>query len=180
MPCMASFRFRMPRPLVRCSAGHRPDRHAPAGSTSTGGRGAVKAPPTPEVRLMRKLALAALLITLPAAAQQKSGKTAAIWWGHSAFFVKSPAGGTIAIHPRLKNPPAPPDWHAPEQSAPNPLPPAPSHHRGRLLQVKTVLPMHFGTFPVLTGTPEQLSAALKKSATAARVLTFKPGETKEF
>src|SRR6267143_5420161 len=50
----------------------------------------------------------------------------------------------------------------------------------RLLQVKTVIPMHFGNFPVLTGTPEQLSAALKKSATAARVLTFKRGETKEF
>src|SRR5258706_3841177 len=113
MPCMASFRFRMPRPLVRCSAGHRPDRHALAGSTSTGGRGAVKAPPTPEVRVMRKLALAALLIALPAAAQQKSGKTAAIWWGHSAFFVKSPAGGTTAIHPPLEEPHAPPGEQPP-------------------------------------------------------------------
>ncbi len=26
----------------------------------------------------------------------------------------------------------------------------------RLLGVKTVVPMHFGTFPILTGTPEQL------------------------
>src|ERR1700716_445720 len=113
---MASFRFRMPRPLVRCSAGRRPDRHAPAGSTSTGGRGAVKAPPTPEVRLMRKLAVAALLIALPAAAQQKSGKTAAIWWGHSAFFVKSPAGGTNAHDPPLKKPRAPPARRAPRPS----------------------------------------------------------------
>jgi L-ascorbate metabolism protein UlaG (beta-lactamase superfamily) len=26
----------------------------------------------------------------------------------------------------------------------------------RLLDVKTVIPMHFGTFPVLSGTPDQL------------------------
>ncbi len=49
----------------------------------------------------------------------------------------------------------------------------------RLLRVKTVVPMHFGTFPALAGTPEQLSAALKKSGSAARVVVFKPGETKE-
>ena len=31
----------------------------------------------------------------------------------------------------------------------------------------------------LAGTPDQLSAALKKSGATARVLAFKPGETKE-
>jgi L-ascorbate metabolism protein UlaG (beta-lactamase superfamily) len=49
----------------------------------------------------------------------------------------------------------------------------------RLLRVKTVVPMHYGTFPALSGTPDQLSAALKKSAIPGRVLAFKPGETKE-
>jgi L-ascorbate metabolism protein UlaG (beta-lactamase superfamily) len=49
----------------------------------------------------------------------------------------------------------------------------------RLLRVKTVVPMHFGTFPVLAGTPDQLSAALKKSGATATMLAFKPGETKE-
>src|SRR6267143_5703785 len=301
---MASFRFRMPRPLVRCSAGHRPDRHALAGSTSTGGRGAVKAPPTPEVRVMRKLAVAALLIALPAAAQQKSGKTAAIWWGHSAFFVISPAGATLAIDPWLKHPLAPQDAQPPERidailvthghfdhvgetaelakrtgaqvigayelvgligaengkgaNAGGTLqvkdvaihlvaavhssgfgtdPKQPPQYGGsplgfvlefrggptlyhagdtdvfqdmaliaeryrptvamlpigghftmdpqgaalaaRLLRVKTVVPMHFGTFPVLAGTPDQLSAALKKSGATATMLAFKPGETKE-
>jgi L-ascorbate metabolism protein UlaG (beta-lactamase superfamily) len=49
----------------------------------------------------------------------------------------------------------------------------------RLLQVKTVIPMHFGTFPALAGTPGQLSAALKTSGATAKMLEFKPGETKE-
>lgn len=31
----------------------------------------------------------------------------------------------------------------------------------RLLNVKKVIPMHFGTFPALTGTPEELAAQLK-------------------
>lgn len=31
----------------------------------------------------------------------------------------------------------------------------------KLLNVKRIVPMHFGTFPVLTGTPEQLAAMLK-------------------
>jgi L-ascorbate metabolism protein UlaG (beta-lactamase superfamily) len=46
----------------------------------------------------------------------------------------------------------------------------------KLLKVKTVLPMHFGTFPMLTGTPEQLQAELKKQKTTAKLVVFKPGE----
>jgi L-ascorbate metabolism protein UlaG (beta-lactamase superfamily) len=42
-----------------------------------------------------------------------------------------------------------------------------------LLKPKTVIPMHFGTFPVLTGTP----AALQKLAPDVEVLKMKPGVT---
>jgi L-ascorbate metabolism protein UlaG (beta-lactamase superfamily) len=42
-----------------------------------------------------------------------------------------------------------------------------------LLKPKTVIPMHFGTFPVLTGTP----ADLKKLAPSVEVLEMKPGVT---
>lgn len=45
----------------------------------------------------------------------------------------------------------------------------------RLLKIETVIPMHFGTFPALTGTPEQLTELLKDSPTTVRPL--KPGET---
>ena len=47
----------------------------------------------------------------------------------------------------------------------------------KLLKVKTVLPMHYGTFPLLKGTPEQLAAALKKERAAAKMQSPKPGET---
>ena len=46
----------------------------------------------------------------------------------------------------------------------------------KLLKVKTVVPMHYGTFPALAGTPDQLRAALKKEKNAAKVVEFKPGE----
>jgi L-ascorbate metabolism protein UlaG (beta-lactamase superfamily) len=35
-------------------------------------------------------------------------------------------------------------------------------HAARLLKVKTVIPMHYGTFPILTGRPEELAAKLQK------------------
>ena len=43
----------------------------------------------------------------------------------------------------------------------------------KLLKPKTVLPMHFGTFPALTGTPD----ALRKLVPNVEVLEVKPGET---
>jgi L-ascorbate metabolism protein UlaG (beta-lactamase superfamily) len=43
----------------------------------------------------------------------------------------------------------------------------------RLLKPQTVIPMHFGTFPILTGTP----AELKKLVKDAEVLEMKPGQT---
>ncbi len=42
-----------------------------------------------------------------------------------------------------------------------------------LLKPKTVIPMHFGTFPQLTGTP----AELKRLVTNVEILEMKPGET---
>ncbi len=46
----------------------------------------------------------------------------------------------------------------------------------KLLKVKTVVPMHYGTFPALAGTPEQLREALKKAHVPAKVVEFVPGE----
>ena len=46
----------------------------------------------------------------------------------------------------------------------------------KLLKVKTVIPMHFGTFPALSGTPDELRAALKKEKVGAKVVEFKPGD----
>ncbi len=48
-------------------------------------------------------------------------------------------------------------------------------HAARLLKVKRVIPMHYGTFPALTGRPEELAANLKKDG--IEVWTLKQGET---
>jgi L-ascorbate metabolism protein UlaG (beta-lactamase superfamily) len=44
----------------------------------------------------------------------------------------------------------------------------------RYLQPQMVLPLHFGTFPQLTGTPEQLAAKVDKSV---QVVSWTPGES---
>jgi len=44
----------------------------------------------------------------------------------------------------------------------------------RYLGAKTILPLHFGTFPPLTGTPDELAALL---GTEAEVVRWKPGDT---
>jgi L-ascorbate metabolism protein UlaG (beta-lactamase superfamily) len=46
----------------------------------------------------------------------------------------------------------------------------------RLLGVKQVIPMHYGTFPALAGTPDELRQAL--SGFEAEVVALKPGETR--
>ena len=43
-----------------------------------------------------------------------------------------------------------------------------------LLGVKTVVPMHFGTFPALTGRPDQL---LELVGNSVKVLDIKPGDS---
>ncbi len=47
-----------------------------------------------------------------------------------------------------------------------------------LLKVKRVVPMHYGTFPPLKGTPEQLIGAL--GASDVEVVVLKPGESRFF
>lgn len=46
----------------------------------------------------------------------------------------------------------------------------------QLLGVKKVIPMHWGTFPLLTGTPEQLREATHHIE-GLEILTMRPGET---
>ncbi|MCI0572942.1 MAG: metal-dependent hydrolase [Myxococcaceae bacterium] len=45
----------------------------------------------------------------------------------------------------------------------------------RILKVKNVVPMHFGTFEVLKGTPEQLRTELKKAGSTAKVRELRIG-----
>ena len=44
-----------------------------------------------------------------------------------------------------------------------------------LLGVRQIVPMHFGTFPLLTGTPDRLKQLV--APTSVDVLVLKPGET---
>ena len=46
-----------------------------------------------------------------------------------------------------------------------------------VLAPQVVIPIHYGTWPALTGTPEQLIAALEGSDVNTRVVALKPGET---
>jgi len=46
----------------------------------------------------------------------------------------------------------------------------------RLLNVKHVIPMHYGTFPALTGTPEDLKR-LTSDISDLEIHALKPGET---
>ncbi len=47
-----------------------------------------------------------------------------------------------------------------------------------LLKSKTVIPIHYGTFPPLKGTPAQFKAALGRSST--QVLDVEPGQAVRF
>jgi L-ascorbate metabolism protein UlaG (beta-lactamase superfamily) len=48
-------------------------------------------------------------------------------------------------------------------------------HACQLLQAKTVIPMHFGTFPLLTGQPGELKKLLGPGG--PEILEMKPGQT---
>ena len=47
----------------------------------------------------------------------------------------------------------------------------------RMLKPKWIVPEHYGTFPALTGTPDQLRDELKKQGVKAEVVALRPGET---
>lgn len=47
----------------------------------------------------------------------------------------------------------------------------------RFLGVRKVVPIHWGTFPALTGTPEKLKKALEDHGATCELITLKPGET---
>lgn len=50
-------------------------------------------------------------------------------------------------------------------------------HACRLLGVPAVIPMHFGTFPALTGTPAELKRLLGEAGTPCEVVAMTPGQT---
>ncbi|MBN1205982.1 MAG: metal-dependent hydrolase [Myxococcaceae bacterium] len=54
--------------------------------------------------------------------------------------------------------------------------PADAAQAARLLKVQRLIPMHYGTFPLLTGSPEQLRGELKKVRGAAKVVELEIGK----
>ncbi|MEI8363853.1 MAG: metal-dependent hydrolase [archaeon] len=52
-------------------------------------------------------------------------------------------------------------------------------HAVRLLEPKIVIPMHYGTFPLLKGTPDELIQEIKKQNLDVKVIVFNINEQKE-
>lgn len=50
----------------------------------------------------------------------------------------------------------------------------------RLLRPRVAIPMHYGTFPVLYGKPEDFAEEVKKQNVNTKVVILKPGEKYEF
>ena len=46
----------------------------------------------------------------------------------------------------------------------------------RMLKPAYIVPCHWGTFPALTGTPDQLREELKKQKVTAELVALRPGE----
>ncbi|MCP3101995.1 metal-dependent hydrolase [Myxococcus sp. K15C18031901] len=54
--------------------------------------------------------------------------------------------------------------------------PAEAAQAARLLKVKSIVPIHYGTFPLLQGTPDALRGELKKLKNATKVVDLEPGK----
>ncbi len=56
--------------------------------------------------------------------------------------------------------------------------PAEAAIAARSMQLRTVVPMHYGTFPALAGTPAELQQEMKRLGVLARVEVMTPGQEK--
>ena len=54
--------------------------------------------------------------------------------------------------------------------------PAEAAVAARALQARAVIPMHYGTFPVLTGTPQELEREMKRLGVLSKVVAMTPGQ----
>jgi L-ascorbate metabolism protein UlaG (beta-lactamase superfamily) len=50
-------------------------------------------------------------------------------------------------------------------------------HAVQLLGLSRVVPIHYGTFPQLTGTPDELRSQLKSSESTAATISIEPGQS---
>ncbi len=50
----------------------------------------------------------------------------------------------------------------------------------KLIKPKVVIPMHYQTFPVISGSPEELSKYIKEMNIDTKLVVLKPGESYEF
>jgi L-ascorbate metabolism protein UlaG (beta-lactamase superfamily) len=50
-------------------------------------------------------------------------------------------------------------------------------YAARLIRAPFIVPCHYGTFPLLTGTPEALEVELAKLGVNAKVVVSKPGQS---
>ncbi|HAN55131.1 MAG TPA: metal-dependent hydrolase, partial [Betaproteobacteria bacterium] len=50
----------------------------------------------------------------------------------------------------------------------------------KLVAPRVVIPMHYGTFPVLNGTPAEFKAALAKDGVKSKLVVMQPDETLKF
>ena len=55
--------------------------------------------------------------------------------------------------------------------------PARAAEAAKLVKARTVIPMHYGTFPILTGTPEAFERELKTRKSEAQLRVMKVGQT---
>jgi L-ascorbate metabolism protein UlaG (beta-lactamase superfamily) len=54
--------------------------------------------------------------------------------------------------------------------------PAEAALAARYLQVRTIVPMHFGTYPALTGTAAELQLEIQRNGLSTRVVSLEPGQ----